>query len=85
MTGAWRLLKSLRGTSHAALVADILDAVRHGALAPPKLPVEELSPGELLSQISNCMTASCRSVSLKLRLVEPPMTVDKEVDHGDFS
>jgi LuxR family transcriptional regulator, maltose regulon positive regulatory protein len=47
MTGAWRLLESLRGTSHAALVADILDAVHHGAPAPPTLPAEELSPSEL--------------------------------------
>jgi LuxR family maltose regulon positive regulatory protein len=47
MTGTWRLLKSLHGTSHAALVADILDAVHHGTLAPPTLPAEELSPSEL--------------------------------------
>jgi LuxR family maltose regulon positive regulatory protein len=48
MTGAWDLLESLRGTSHAALVADILDAVHRGA-PPPRtpLPAEELSPSEL--------------------------------------
>ena len=48
MTGAWKLLEALRETSHAALVADILDAVRRGApapLAPP--PAEDLSPSEL--------------------------------------
>jgi LuxR family maltose regulon positive regulatory protein len=35
MTGAWKLLETLprQGTSHAALVADILDAVRDGALS----------------------------------------------------
>ncbi|TCN32861.1 LuxR family maltose regulon positive regulatory protein [Kribbella orskensis] len=51
MTGAWELLTALppHGTSHAALVADILDAV-HGdsptnATAPA--PVENLSPTEL--------------------------------------
>ena len=35
MTGAWKLLETLprQGTSHAALVADILDAVRDGAPA----------------------------------------------------
>lgn len=48
MTGAWELLESLPGTAHAALVADILDAVRHGAPPPPTLPpAEELSPSEL--------------------------------------
>jgi LuxR family maltose regulon positive regulatory protein len=51
MTSAWELLTALppRGTSHAALVADILDAV-HGdsptnATAPG--PFEDLSPTEL--------------------------------------
>ena len=48
MTGAWALLESLRETSHGALVADILDAVHHGAPAPVTLlPAEELSPSEL--------------------------------------
>ena len=48
MTGAWELLESLRGTSHAALVADILDAVHRGAPPPPApLLTEELSPSEL--------------------------------------
>lgn len=51
MTGAWELLTALppQGTSHAALVADILDAVRTGGLdhrAAPA-PAEELSPSEL--------------------------------------
>ena len=55
MTGGWQLLTALppQGTSHAALVADILDTVRdhgpdHGlghAAAPG--PAEELSPSEL--------------------------------------
>ncbi|MBT2225812.1 response regulator transcription factor [Nonomuraea sp. NEAU-A123] len=48
MTGAWQLLKALRGTSHTALVADILGAVHDGAPAkaehPPGL---KLSPSEL--------------------------------------
>jgi len=50
MTGAWELLESLplRETSHAALVADILDAAHSGAPAPrTPLPDEELSPSEL--------------------------------------
>ena len=52
MTGAWELLTALppQGTSHAALVADILDAV-HGASRRPGAatpgPAEELSPSEL--------------------------------------
>jgi LuxR family maltose regulon positive regulatory protein len=52
MTGGWELLEALppQGTSHAALVADILDAV-HGAPAGPGQPApgpaEELSPSEL--------------------------------------
>jgi LuxR family maltose regulon positive regulatory protein len=51
MTGAWELLTALppQGTSHAALVADILDAVHGGGpgrAAEPR-PAEELSPSEL--------------------------------------
>ena len=53
MTGAWQLLEALprHGTSHAALVTDILDAIRSGARAglsqPTTRPVEELSRSEL--------------------------------------
>jgi LuxR family transcriptional regulator, maltose regulon positive regulatory protein len=53
MTGAWHLLEALppHGTSHAALVTDILDAIRSGARAglsqPAMMPVEELSRSEL--------------------------------------
>jgi LuxR family maltose regulon positive regulatory protein len=53
MTGAWRLLETVprRGTSHAALVTDILDAVRGpgrgGLNQPAMLPAEELSRSEL--------------------------------------
>jgi LuxR family transcriptional regulator, maltose regulon positive regulatory protein len=53
MTGAWELLEALppQGASHAALAADILDAVYGGAPAGPSQPVpgpvEELSPSEL--------------------------------------
>jgi LuxR family transcriptional regulator, maltose regulon positive regulatory protein len=53
MTGAWELLDALprHGTSHAALIADILDAV-HGISSatgdhPAARPAEELSPSEL--------------------------------------
>jgi LuxR family maltose regulon positive regulatory protein len=53
MTGSRELLEELprHETAHAALLADILDAVRGGSLAAADLPVpgqaEELSPGEL--------------------------------------
>jgi LuxR family maltose regulon positive regulatory protein len=53
MTGAWQLLDTLprHGTSHAALVADILDAVRSGAQAEPghpaTTPVAQLTRSEL--------------------------------------
>jgi LuxR family maltose regulon positive regulatory protein len=53
MTGAWELLAALppQGTSHAALVTDILDAVHGGAPPGPGQPApgpaEELSPSEL--------------------------------------
>jgi LuxR family transcriptional regulator, maltose regulon positive regulatory protein len=51
MTGAWELLEphTPRGTSHAALVADILDVVHGGAPAGPSRPAgdEELSASEL--------------------------------------
>jgi LuxR family maltose regulon positive regulatory protein len=53
MTGAWQLLEILprHGTSHAALVTDILDAIRGsergGPNHPAMMPVEELSRSEL--------------------------------------
>jgi LuxR family maltose regulon positive regulatory protein len=50
MTGAWRLLQSMprHGTSHGALITDILDAVRGpGRGGSAMMPVEELSKSEL--------------------------------------
>jgi len=53
MTGAWQLLETLppHATSHAALITDILDAIRSSARAgqgqPAMMPVEELSRSEL--------------------------------------
>ena len=53
MTGAWQLLETVppHRTSHAALVTDILDAVRGperaGLNQPAMMPVEELSRSEL--------------------------------------
>ena len=74
MTGAWQLLETAprHGTSHAALVTDILDAIRgpvQGGLSQPgMLPAEELSRSELrvLRYLPTNLTAatspaSCRS------------------------
>ena len=49
MTGAWELLTALppQATSHAALVADILDAVSGGGPGQAAAPAEGLSPSEL--------------------------------------
>jgi LuxR family transcriptional regulator, maltose regulon positive regulatory protein len=53
MTGAWQLLETVprRGTSHAALVTDILDFIRGpgrgGLNRPGMMPVEKLSRSEL--------------------------------------
>jgi LuxR family maltose regulon positive regulatory protein len=49
MTGAWELLTALppQATSHAALVADILDAVGGGGPGQAAAPAEGLSPSEL--------------------------------------
>jgi LuxR family maltose regulon positive regulatory protein len=53
MTGAWQLLETAprHGTSHAALVTDILDAIRNPERGGPNqsamMPVEELSRSEL--------------------------------------
>jgi LuxR family maltose regulon positive regulatory protein len=53
MTGVWQLLENVlrHGTSHAALVTDILDAIRTSAPAglghPAMMPAEELSRSEL--------------------------------------
>jgi LuxR family maltose regulon positive regulatory protein len=53
MTGAWQLLETVprHGTAHAALITDILDAIRSGSRAglsqPVMTPAEELSRSEL--------------------------------------
>lgn len=49
MTGAWELLATLppHGTSHAALITDILDAVHGDRAAETAEPIEALSPSEL--------------------------------------
>jgi LuxR family maltose regulon positive regulatory protein len=49
MTRAWELLESLRGSSHAAFVADILDAVHDRGAPGPAVPrpAEDLSRSEL--------------------------------------
>ncbi len=50
MTGGWQLLETVPrpSTSHAALVTDILDAIRGpGPNSPAGMPVEALSRSEL--------------------------------------
>jgi LuxR family maltose regulon positive regulatory protein len=50
ITGAWQLLTALpRGTSHAALVTDILDTIHGGASGHAATPerADQLSPSEL--------------------------------------
>jgi LuxR family transcriptional regulator, maltose regulon positive regulatory protein len=49
MTGAWQLLPTMPGweTSHAALAADIINALRGADPAAPSRQAEELSPSEL--------------------------------------
>jgi LuxR family maltose regulon positive regulatory protein len=53
MTGAWQLLETMprHSTSHAALITDILDAIRGpgrgGLNQPATMPVEQLSRSEL--------------------------------------
>jgi len=51
MTGAWELLSALplQGTAHAALVTDILDAIRGDGAGPAAAPepADQLSPSEL--------------------------------------
>jgi LuxR family maltose regulon positive regulatory protein len=75
MTGAWQLLEALppRGTSHAALVTDILDAIRgpgRGGPNQPAMPVEELSRSELRvlrylpTNLTRCEIAGELSVSV---------------------
>jgi LuxR family maltose regulon positive regulatory protein len=68
MTGAWRLLETVppHGTSHAALVTDILDASRRpgrgGLNQSAMMPVAELSKSELrVSTDAARSPASCRS------------------------
>jgi LuxR family maltose regulon positive regulatory protein len=63
MTGAWRLLETVprRGTSHAALVTDILDAVRgpgRGGLNQPAMLRSRNSAG-----VSCACCATCRRIS----------------------
>ncbi|MDT4986376.1 MAG: LuxR family transcriptional regulator, maltose regulon positive regulatory protein, partial [Micromonosporaceae bacterium] len=72
MTGAWQLLATLppQRTSHAALIADILDTLHGAAPGRARGPAEELSPSELrvLRYLPTNLTrpeiASALSVSL---------------------
>jgi LuxR family maltose regulon positive regulatory protein len=83
MTGAWRLLEAApqRTTAHAALVADILDAVHTGIPTTQTLqipPAEQLSPSELRvlrylptnltrPEIANELSVSLNTVNTHIR------------------
>jgi LuxR family transcriptional regulator, maltose regulon positive regulatory protein len=83
MTGARELLTDLppQGTSHAALVAGILDAVRGGGPSPAAVvPAEELSPSELRvlrylptnltrTEIASELSVSLNTVSTHIRRI----------------
>jgi LuxR family transcriptional regulator, maltose regulon positive regulatory protein len=85
MTGAWQLLEALppHGTSHAALVTDILDAIRSGARAGrgqrSMMPVEDLSRSELrvLRYLPTNLTRREIATELSLSL----NTVDTHIRH----
>ena len=63
MTGAWELLEALppQGTSHAALAADILDAVHGGAPAGPGQPAQGRPRSS--ARVSCACCATCRRTS----------------------
>jgi LuxR family transcriptional regulator, maltose regulon positive regulatory protein len=86
MTGAWQLLENVprHGTSHAALVTDILDAIRGpgrgGLNQPVMMPVEELTRTELRvlrylptnltrRQIASELTVSVNTVDTHIRRI----------------
>ncbi|MFB7719168.1 LuxR C-terminal-related transcriptional regulator [Nocardia sp. NPDC056100] len=84
VTGAWRLLETLppQRTSHAALIADILDAVRGGAPAslPTTTPAAALSRSELRllrylptnltrPEIASALSVSVNTVNTHIRSI----------------
>jgi LuxR family maltose regulon positive regulatory protein len=83
MTGAWRLLETgpRHGTSHAALVTDILDAVRgpgrNGRGQSASLPVEELSRSEL--RVLRYLPTNLTRREIAGELSVSPNTVDTHI------
>ncbi|MER7639377.1 LuxR C-terminal-related transcriptional regulator [Streptomyces sp. NPDC126522] len=82
MTGGWELLKALppQGTSHGAMVADVLDAVHTGAGRSAQGPVQTLSQGELRvlrylptnlsrTEIATELSVSVNTVSTHIRRI----------------
>src|SRR5580692_3055654 len=85
MTGAWQLLEALprHGTSHAALVTDILDAIRgpgRGALNQrAMMPVEGLSRSEL--RVLRYLPTNLTRREIADELSVSPNTVDTHIRH----
>ena len=85
MTGAWQLLETMprHGTSHAALIADILDAIRSpergGLNQSAIMPVEELSRTEL--RVLRYLPTNLTRREIASELSVSPNTVDTHIRH----
>jgi LuxR family maltose regulon positive regulatory protein len=83
MTGAWQLLETVprHGTSHAALVTDILDAIRGagrgGPIQPAMTPAEELSRSEL--RVLRFLPTNLTRREIAGELSVSPNTVDTHI------
>ena len=83
MTGAWRLLETVprHGTSHAALVIDILDAIRDsgrgGQNQSATMPVEKLSRSEL--RLLRYLPTNLTRREIASELSVSPNTVDTHI------
>src|SRR5580693_7072075 len=85
MTGAWQLLETMprHGTSHAALITDILDAIRSpergGLNQSAMMPVEGLSRSEL--RVLRYLPTNLTRREIADELSVSPNTVDTHIRH----
>ena len=85
MTGAWQLLETMprHGTSHAALITDILDAIRSpergGLNHSAMMPVEELSRSEL--RVLRYLPTNLTRREIAGELSVSPNTIDTHIRH----
>jgi LuxR family maltose regulon positive regulatory protein len=85
MTGAWQLLETMprHGTSHAALITDILDAIqsaeRGGLNHSAMMPLEELSRSEL--RVLRYLPTNLTRREIAGKLSVSPNTVDTHIRH----